>query len=203
MKIKLTSSSKLQLVKAVKDMLGRGLKEAKDLVDEQEKVFGCPPNAKHCVIIDSEMTEEQTKAIAQECEVVCTPLSDIDICERKLQEVTIDDLGVSIHSIDEETIGWQCKMLFTHEQAVRVLSALRDAKLNVTEALVMYNGNKTTMLAIAKNFPNGTKQDDLNDFEHRIHRFIESLCEVIEIEHALENLREILAEAFEELDEYE
>lgn len=203
MKIKLTSSGKLQLVKAVKDMLGCGLKEAKDLVDEQEKVFGCPPNAKHCVIIDSEMTEEQTKAIAQECEVVCTPLSDIDICERKLQEVTIDDLGVSIHSIDEETIGWQCKMLFTHEQTVRILSALHDAKLNVTETLVMHKGNKTTMLVIAKNFPSGVKRDDLGAFECLIHRLVENLCRVIETEHMLKDLQENVAETFEELDEYE
>lgn len=123
--------------------------------------------------------------------------------ENKLQEVTNDDLGVSIHSVDIMSIDWQCKMLFTHEQAVRILSALRDAKLNVTEALVMYNGNKTTMLVVAKNFPNGVKKDYLEAFERQMHRLIENICRVIEIDHMLKDLQENVAETFEELDEYE
>ena len=71
MKIKLQSDSKLRLVKAVMYMLDISLKEAKDLVDEQELTV----NNEVYVTIDSEKTEEQIKAIAEECKVTYIPLS--------------------------------------------------------------------------------------------------------------------------------
>lgn len=121
----------------------------------------------------------------------------------KSQEVTDDDLGVSIHSIDETSIGWQCKMLFTHEQAARVMAGLHDAKFNVTETLVMHDGNKATMLVITKTFPTGTRKKDLEKFEKLIHIFIQTMCAVVSLEDALEGAKERAIEAFNELRDYE
>ena len=210
MKIKLQSSSKLRLVAAVKRMLDLGLKEAKDLVENQ--VTAAAPVgvglAEFHVVIDSEKTEEQIKAIAEECEVTYTPLSDLDVCERKLQEsklqeVTDDDLGVSIHSIDEMSIGWQRKALFSYKQAARVMAGLRDAKFNVTEANVMYEGQKTTMLVVTKTFPTGTRKKDLEKFEKLLHTFMNTVCHVVDIEERLEYVKELAIDAFDELQDYE
>ena len=121
----------------------------------------------------------------------------------KSQEVTDDDLGVSIHSIDETSIGWQCKMLFTHEQAARVMAGLHDAKFNVTETLVMHDGNKATMLVITKTFPTGTRKKDLEKFEKLIRIFIQTMCAVVSLEDALEGAKERAIEAFNELRDYE
>lgn len=306
MKVKLQSNSKLQLVKAVKDVLDIGLKEAKNLVDEQVTV----KDFKFHTIVDSEKTEEQIKTLINQYDVTCTPLSDTDFCEQncnqtetvkiisddgagplldaviklcqispkeasefirenivsdqthkyvyidvdmprerietiasyipdievqfldegqvndndadtaapesaneqvveqklqktKSQEVTDEDLGVSIHSIDEESIGWQCKMLFTHEQAARVMAGLHDAKFNVTETLVMYNNDKATMLVITKTFPTGTRKRDLEKFEILIRIFIQTVCAVVSLEDALEGAKERAIEAFNELQDYE
>ena len=203
MKVKLQSSDKLRLVKAVKDMLGLSLKETADLVNEQN-----PPkenngsHVKRSVIIDPEMTKEQIEAIANACEVT---YAFVDTCEaeRKLQEVTVDDLGVSIHSIDEMSIGWQRKMLFTHEQATRVIASLLDAKINVTETHVMYEGHKTTMLVATKTFPSGAGKEDLEKFEDLIHAFICTVCEIIDLEERLESAKENAIKAFNELRDYE
>ena len=206
MKVKLQSSSKLCLVKAVKELTNLCLKKAKNLVDEQVKVFGCPPNAKWCIVIDSEKTEEQIEAIAKECNATYTL---IDVCEqkqqaeKKLQEVTDDDLGVSIHSIDEVSIGWQCKMLFTNKQAARVFPSLYDAKFNVTEKLVMHEGDRVTMLVITKIFPSGTKSVDIKKFEYLLRRFTYYVCEVINAEERLETAKETATEAFDKLQDYE
>lgn len=301
MKIKLQSNSKLQLVKAVMDILDIGLKKAKDLVDEQELKV----NNEVYVTIDSEKTEEQIKAITEGYRVTYIPLSDTDFFEQncnqtetvkiisdnsagplldavmklcqvspkeasefirknivfdqarkyvyvdvdmpreridaiasnipdievqfidkeqvddndadttapesaneqvvkqKLQEVTDDDLGVSIHSIDEMSIGWQCKMLFTHEQASRVMAGLHDATFNVTETLVTHDGDKATMLVITKTFPTGTRKKDLEKFEKLIHIFIQTVCAVVSLEDALEGAKERAIEAFNELRDYE
>lgn len=211
MKIKLQSNSKLQVVKAVMHMLDIGLKEAKDLVDERE----VKKNNEVYVIIDSEKTEEQIKEIAKECEVTYIPLSDADFCDQncnqveqklqkaKPQEVTEDDLGVSIHSIDEISIGWQCKMLFTHEHAARVMAGLHDATFNVTETLVTHDGDKATMLVITKTFPTGTRKKDLEKFEKLIRIFIQTVCAVVSLEDALEGAKERAIEAFNELRDYE
>lgn len=298
MKVKLQSDSKLQLVKAVKEVLNLSLTEAKHLVDEQiEK------DDKFYVIIDSEKTEERIKEMIGGCGVTCTPLSDIDFCkptcnqtetvkitsietgpllnavmkllpqltleeasdfirehtvhiptckwiwikvnkprkeieaivrnipgieiqflnnvdtatpestncgeaEQKLQktkpqEVTDEDLGVSIHSIDEMSIGWQCKMLFSHEQATRVLAGLHDAKFNVTETHVTYKGDKATMLVITKTFPNGTRKKDLEKFEEPIRNFIHAVCTTVSLEDALEDAKEAAIKAFEDIRNYE
>lgn len=121
----------------------------------------------------------------------------------KSQEVTDDDLGVSIHSIDETSIGWQCKMLFTHEQAARVMAGLHDAKFNVTETLVTHDGDKATMLVITKTFPTGTRKKDLDKFEKLIRIFIQTVCEVVSLEDTLEGAKERAIEAFDELRSYE
>ena len=121
----------------------------------------------------------------------------------KSQEVTDDDLGVSIYSIDEMSIGWQCKMLFTHEQAARVMAGLHDAKFNVTETLVMHDGDKATMLVITKTFPTGTRKKDLEKFEKLIYIFIQTVCAVVSLEDSLEGAKERAIEAFNELQNYE
>ena len=207
MKVKLQSNSKLQLVKAVTDILDIDLKKAKDLVDEQELRV----NNEVYVTIDSEKTEEQIKAITEGCGVTYIPLSDTDFCEQKGSptvqktptEVTDDDLGVSIYSIDEMSIGWQCKILFNHEQATRVLAGLHDAKFNVTEALVMHEGNKVTMLVITKTFPTGTRKKDLEKFEKLLRTFIYTVCKVVSLENNLEDAKESAIEAFNKLQDYE
>ena len=201
MKIKLQSDSKLQLVKAIKYVLDIGLKEAKYIVDGQAVMV----NNELCVTIDSEKTEERIKAILEGCGVTYIPLSDAEqkLQKAKLQEVTDNDLGVSIHSIDEESIGWQCKMLFTHEQAARVMAGLHDAKFNVTETLVMHDGNKATMLVITKTFPTGTRKKDLEKFEKLIRIFIQTVCAVVSLEDSLEGAKERAIEAFNELQDYE
>ena len=202
MKIKVQSSSKIRLVKAVMKMLGITLKEAKDLVDKQVTTIA-PVGVgltEFFVIINSAKTEEQIKAIAEECGINYTPL---DVCEQKLQEVTDDDLGVSIHSIDEMSIGWQRKALFSYKQAARVMAGLRDAKFNVTEANVMHDGNKVTMLVVTKTFPTGTRKKDLEKFEKLLHTFMLAVCSVVDLEEKLESVKERAIEAFDELQDYE
>lgn len=224
MKVKLQSDSKLQLVKIVMYVLNISLKEAKDLVDERE----VRANNEVYVIVDSEKTEEQIKEMIRGCGATCTPLSDVDevqnlnddvdtaapestnyheaeqkLQKAKLQEVTDEDLGVSIHSIDEMSIGWQCKMLFNHKQATRVLAGLHDAKFNVTGAHVMHEGNKVTMLVITKTFPTGTRKKDLEKFEKLLRTFIYTVCKVVSLEDELEVTKERAIEAFDELQDYE
>ena len=130
-------------------------------------------------------------------------LNQMKIKQEMQIEITDNDLGVSIHSIDEESIGWQCKMLFTHEQAARVMAGLHDATFNVTETLVTYDGDKATMLVITKTFPTGTRKKDLEKFEKLIHIFIQTVCAVVSLEDALEGAKERAIEAFNELRDYE
>lgn len=130
-------------------------------------------------------------------------LGDVREIKQASQEVTDDDLGVSIHSIDETSIGWQCKMLFTHEQAARVMAGLHDATFNVTETLVTHDGDKATMLVITKTFPTGTRKKDLEKFEKLIRIFIQTVCAVVSLEDALEGAKERAIEAFNELRDYE
>lgn len=141
-------------------------------------------------------------------EVVSGVVNLGDVCKVKQAsqesvEITDNDLGVSIHSIDETSIGWQCKMLFTHEQAARVMAGLHDAKFNVTETLVMHDDDKATMLVITKTFPTGTMKKDLEKFEKLIHIFVQTVCAVVSLEDALEGAKERAIEAFNELQNYE
>lgn len=211
MKVKLQSDSKLQLVKAVMYVLDTGLKKAKDLVDEREVKV----NNEVYVIIDSEKTEEQIKAITIDCGVTYIPLSDTDFCEQncnqveqklqktKSQEVTDDDLGVSIHSIDETSIGWQLKALFSYKQATRVMAGLHDAKFNVTETNVVYENMKAKMLIVTKTFPTGTRKKDLENFEKLLHAFICSVCEMVDLEEKRERAKELAIKSFNNLQDYE
>ena len=130
-------------------------------------------------------------------------LGDVREVKQASREVTDDNLGVSIHSIDETSIGWQCKMLFTHEQAARVMAGLHDATFNVTETLVTHDGDKATMLVITKTFPTGTRKKDLEKFEKLICIFIQTVCAVVSLEDALEGAKERAIEAFNELRDYE
>lgn len=121
----------------------------------------------------------------------------------KSQEVTNDDLGVSIHSIDETSIGWQLKALFSYKQAARVMAGLHDAKFNVTETLVTYDGDKATMLVITKTFPTGTRYKDLKKFEKLLHTFMCAVCEMVNLEEKIESAKELAIETFNELQDYE
>ena len=286
MKVKLQSNSKLQLVKAVMGVLDISLRKAKNLVDEREVKV----NNEFYVIIDSEKTEEQIKAITIDCGVTYIPLSDTDFCEQncnqtetikiisddgagplldaviklcqispkeaselirknivsdqthkyvyidvdmprerietiasnipdievqfldvveqklqktKSQEVTDDDLGVSIHSIDETSIGWQLKALFSYKQATRVMAGLHDAKFNVTETNVVYEDIKAKMLVVTKTFPTGTRKKDLENFEKLLHAFICSVCEMVDLEEKRERAKELAIESFNNLQDYE
>ena len=209
MKVKLQSNSSLQLIKIVKEVLDLCLREAKDLVDERV----VKKNNEVYVTIDSEKTEEQIKAITEGSGVDYIPLSDTDFCESnesehklqkaKLQEVTDEDLGFSIHSIDETSIGLQLKALFSHKQAARVMSGLHDAKFNVTEASVMHEGQKATMLVVTKTFPTGTRKKDLEKFENTINTFMFAVCEVIFLEEKIEDAKERAIKTFDELQNYE
>ena len=158
---------------------------------------------------DVKITRSATKKLLDELGINYVFVDD-DKCpthdqgaEPKLQEVTNDDLGASICSIDEMSFGWQCKMLFTNEQARRVLNGLLDAKLNVTEAHVVYEGNKVTMLTVAKAFPSGTKNADIEKFDRQLHRFTYCVCEAANIEARLEAAKEKAIEAFNTLQNYE
>ena len=121
----------------------------------------------------------------------------------KSQEVTDDDLGVSIHSIDETSIGWQLKALFSYKQATRVMAGLHDAKFNVTETNVVYENMKAKMLVVTKTFPTGTRKKDLENFEKLLHAFICSVCEMVDLEEKRESAKELAIEAFKELQDYE
>ena len=121
----------------------------------------------------------------------------------KSQEVTDDDLGVSIHSIDETSIGWQLKALFSYKQATRVMAGLHDAKFNVTETNVVYKDMKAKMLIVTKTFPTGTRKKDLENFEKLLHAFICSVCEMVDLEEKRERAKELAIESFNNLQDYE
>ena len=121
----------------------------------------------------------------------------------KSQEVTDDDLGVSIYSIDETSIGWQFKALFSYKQAIRVMAGLHDAKFNVTETNVVYEDMKAKMLIVTKTFPTGTRKKDLENFEKLLHAFICSVCEMVNLEEKRESAKELAIKSFNNLQDYE
>ena len=214
MKVKLLNihqlGSKLIIVKALHEIGKIGLKEAKDCIDD---LFA---RGEKEVTIDVKTTRSATKKLLDELGINYVFVDDdkcpthdqdtIDMLkqkELKLQEVTDDDLGISIHSVDEMSIAWRRKMLFTHEQATRIIAGLHDAKLNVTEKLVMHKGNKVTMLVVSKTFPSGTKKKDLGEFENLFHIFVSLVCEMVNTERILEDAKESAIEAFNALRNYE
>lgn len=222
MKIKLQSSETGSLLDAVMKLCQLPPKEASSFIREH----AVHKLTRTCICVDVDMPRERIETIISyipDIEVQFLDKEQIDnndadttvpesaneqVVEQKLQktksqEITDDDLGVSIHSIDEMSIGWQCKMLFTHEQATRVMAGLHDAKFNVTETLVMHDGNKATMLVITKTFPTGTRKKDLEKFEKLIRIFIQTVCAVVSLEDALEGAKERAIEAFNELQDYE
>lgn len=207
MKVKLLNihqlGSKLIVVKALHEIGKMGLKEAKDCIDD---LFA---RGETELTIDVQTTKFFAEKVLDELGINYVFVDD-DKCpthdqeaELKLQEVTTEDLGVSICSIDEMSIGWQCRMLFTNEQARRVLNGLLDAKLNVTEAHVMHEGNKVTMLTVVKTFPSGTKDAEIKKFDRLLHRFAYYVCEVVNAEARLEAAKETAIEVFNELRDYE
>lgn len=212
MKVKLLNihqlGGKLIIVKALHEIGKMGLKEAKDCVD------GLFARGETELTIDVQTTKFFAEKVLDGLGINYVFVND-DKCpthdqeaddqeaERKLQEITDDDLGVSIHSVDEMSIAWRCKTLFTHEQATRVIAGLHDAKLNVTEKLVMHKGNKVTMLTVSKTFPSGTRDADIKKFDSQLHKFAYYVCEVVNAEKRLEAAKERAIEAFNELRDYE
>lgn len=204
MKVKLQSSETGSLLDAVMKLCQLPPKEASSFIREH----AVHKSTRTCIWIDVDMPRERIETIISYIPDIEVQFIDKEQAEQKLQktksqEVTDDDLGVSIHSIDEMSIGWQCKMLFTHEQAARVMAGLHDATFNVTETLVTYDGDKATMLVITKTFPTGTRKKDLEKFEKLIRIFIQTVCAVVSLEDALEGAKERAIEAFNELRDYE
>lgn len=222
MKIKLQSSETGSLLDAVMKLCQLPPKEASSFIREH----AVHKSTRTCICVDVDMPRERIETIISyipDIEVQFLNEEQIDdndtdtaapesaneqVVEQKLQktksqEVTDDDLGVSIHSIDEESIGWQCKMLFSHKQAARVMAGLHDATFNVTETLVTHDGDKATMLVITKTFPTGTRKKDLEKFEKLIRIFIQTVCAIVSLEDALEGAKERAIEAFNELRDYE
>lgn len=207
MKVKLLNihqlGGKLIIVKALHEIGKMGIKEAKDYVDD---LFA---RGETELTIDVQTTKFFAEKVLDGLGINYVFVND-DKCathdqeaELKLQEVTDDDLVASIHSVDEMPITWRCKMLFTHEQATRVIAGLHDAKLNVTEKLVMREGNKVTMLTVSKTFSSGTKDTNIKEFDRQLHRFAYCVCEVVNIEARLEAAKERAIKAFNELQDYE
>lgn len=213
MKVKLLNihqlSSKLIIVKALHEIEKMGLKEAKDYTND---LFA---RGEKEVTIDVKTTKLFAENLLDELGINYVFVDD-DKCpthdqgaapqlqeERKLQEVTNDELGVSIYSVDEMSIAWQRKMLFTREQATRVIAGLLDARINVTETHVVHEDNKVTMLTIVKNFPSGTRKKDLERFEHLTSDFVQAVCATMSLEDMLERVKEDAIKAFNELRDYE
>lgn len=223
MKIKLQSDDVSPLLDAVIKFLQMSPKEASDFI---KKHIVHEPTCKW-VCIDVERPRKEIEVCASHMPgIEIQFLDDVDevqnlndnatapesanyheaeqkLQKTKLQEVTDEDLGVSIHSIDKMSIRWQCKILFNHRQATRVLAGLHDAKFNVTEALVMHEGNKVTMLVITKTFPTGTRKEDLEKFEKLLRTFIYTVCKMVSLEDELEETTERAIEAFNKLQDYE
>ena len=229
MKIKLQSSETGPLLDAVMKLCQLPPKEASSFIREHAmKVQQLPvhKSTRMWILVDVDMPRERIETIISyipgievqfidkeqvddnNADTAAPESANEQVVEQKLQktksqEVTDDDLGVSIHSIDETSIGWQCKMLFTHEQAARVMAGLHDATFNVTETLVTHDGGKATMLVITKTFQTGTRKKDLEKFEKLIRIFIQTVCAVVSLEDALEGAKERAIEAFNELRDYE
>lgn len=205
MKIKLQSSETGSLLDAVMKLCQLPPKEASSFIKEH----AVHKSTRTCICVDVDMPRERIETIISYIPDIEVQFIDKEqVVEQKLQktksqEVTNDDLGVSIHSIDETSIGWQLKALFSYKQAARVMAGLHDAKFNVTETLVTYDGDKATMLVITKTFPTGTKYKDLKKFEKLLHTFMCAVCEMVDLEEKIESAKELAIDTFNELQDYE
>lgn len=213
--VKITSSDVGLLLDAVMELCQLPLKEASSFV--REHTVHEPTCVWICIDIDRPRKEIEVCAnnipgievqFLNDTDTAAPESANYHEAEQKLQkaklqEVTYEDLGVSIHSIDEMSIGWQRKALFSYKQAARVMAGLRDAKFNVTEANVMYEGQKTTMLVVTKTFPTGTRKKDLEKFENLLHAFMYATCKVVDLEERIEGAKEFAIEAFNNLQDYE
>ena len=222
MKVKLQSSETGSLLDAVMKLCQLPPKEASSFIREH----AVHKSTRTCIWVDVDMSREKIETIISyipDIEVQFLDEEQIDdndtdtaapesaneqVVEQKLQktksqEVTNDDLGVSIHSIDETSIGWQLKALFSYKQATRVMAGLHDAKFNVTETNVVYEDMKAKMLVVTKTFPTGTRKKDLENFEKLLHAFMCSVCEMVDLEEKIESAKELAIEAFNELRDYE
>lgn len=222
MKIKLQSSETGSLLDAVMKLCQLPPKEASSFIREH----AVHKSTRTCICVDVDMPRERIETIISyipgievqfidegqvddnDADTAAPESVNEQVVEQKLQktksqEVTNDDLGVSIHSIDETSIGWQLKALFSYKQAARVMAGLHDAKFNVTETLVTYHGDKATMLVITKTFPTGTRYKDLKKFEKLLHTFMCAVCEMVDLEEKIESAKELAIETFNELQDYE
>ena len=202
MKVKLQSSETGSLLDAVMKLCQLPPKEASNFIREHAvRKSTCTQ-----IWVDVDMPRERIETIASNIPDI--EVQFLDVVEQKLQktksqEVTDDDLGVSIHSIDETSIGWQLKALFSYKQATRVMAGLHDAKFNVTETNVVYKDMKAKMLIVTKTFPTGTRKKDLENFEKLLHAFICSVCEMVDLEEKRERAKELAIKSFNNLQDYE
>ena len=222
MKVKLQSSETGSLLDAVMKLCQLPPKEASNFIREHAvRKSTCTQ-----IWVDVDMPRERIETIisyipdtevqfldeeqvnGNDADTAAPESANKQVVEQKLQktksqEVTDDDLGVSIHSIDETSIGWQLKALFSYKQATRVMAGLHDAKFNVTETNVVYKDMKAKMLIVTKTFPTGTRKKDLENFEKLLHAFICSVCEMVDLEEKRERAKELAIESFNNLQDYE
>ena len=222
MKVKLQSSETGPLLDAVMKLCQLPPKEASNFIREHAvRKSTCTQ-----IWVDVDMPRERIETIISyipdievqfldegqvddnDVDTVAPESANEQVVEQKLQkiksqEVTDDDLGVSIHSIDETSIGWQLKALFSYKQATRVMAGLHDAKFNVTETNVVYEDMKAKMLVVTKTFPTGTRKKDLENFEKLLHAFICSVCEMVDLEEKRESAKELAIKSFNNLQDYE
>ena len=222
MKVKLQSSETGSLLDAVMKLCQLPPKEASNFIREHAvRKSTCTQ-----IWVDVDMQRERIETIisyipgievqfldeeqvnGNDADTAAPESANEQVVEQKLQktksqEVTDDDLGVSIHSIDETSIGWQLKALFSYKQATRVMAGLHDAKFNVTETNVVYKDMKAKMLIVTKTFPTGTRKKDLENFEKLLHAFIYSVCEMVDLEEKRESAKELAIKSFNSLQDYE
>lgn len=119
-------------------------------------------------------------------------------------EITDDDLGISIHSIDEQTIEWHNNSLFAEEQSSLVIAGLKSAGFsNVKGDKVLHNEEKAIMVTFSRNFSSGTTMKKLEDFSEKIHKFLMALCMTINLEEKLRYAKETVTTTLDDIYEYE
>lgn len=119
-------------------------------------------------------------------------------------EITDDDLGISIRSVDEQTIEWHNNSLFAEEQPPIVIAGLKSAGFsNVKGDKVLHNGEKAIMVTFSRNFSSGTTMKKLEDFSEKIHKFLMALCMTVNLEEELRCAKETVTTTLDDIYEYE